>query len=538
MFPSESYRAPTRDGEALISPPLGQVDRLVTENRHRLAAAGDGSGELSLRELRQTARRELLRAARQYTAGYRDADAVGDSLSDDSPLIMAGHQPTLFHPGVWFKNFAIHRLAERLAAGRPVGTSAPLAINLVIDNDVATASSIRVPFRDPATGLARWSAVAYDSVAGAVPFEQNRIRDFETFRSFAGAVRSGIRSLVANPLIEQLWPHALAAAARCENLACAIGQARHALEGELGLRTLELPLSVVCRGEPFCRFALAILSAADRFRQLYNGAAHEYRLANGIRSSAHPVPDLGAEGNWIEAPFWIYSDADPQRRRAWVRQGAGGLEISDRHRVSVRLHSGGRADAAELAAQSGPGFKLRPRALITTMFARLVLSDLFVHGIGGAKYDELGDLITQRFFGVRPPPWMVVSATLWLPVDRARMASSPWSVAEIRRQLRRTRFAPESFASEVELPESLCLQKQELLRQIPADGGKRDWHQRLDQVNCELSMRLDGVRRQWNARLAEARALESSDAILNSREHAFCLYPLEHLTTQFSRMLD
>ena len=37
------------------------------------------------------------------------------------------------------------------------------------------------------------------------------------------------------------------------------------------------------------------------------------------------------------------------------------------------------------------GIRLRTRALTTTLFARYVLGDLFVHGIGGAKYDELGD---------------------------------------------------------------------------------------------------------------------------------------------------
>ncbi len=55
------------------------------------------------------------------------------------------------------------------------------------------------------------------------------------------------------------------------------------------------------------------------------------------------------------------------------------------------------------------------------MFARLVLSDVFIHGIGGAKYDQLTDAIVRRFFGVEPPGYLVATATLKLPLPR-----HPW----------------------------------------------------------------------------------------------------------------
>ena len=40
-----------------------------------------------------------------------------------------------------------------------------------------------------------------------------------------------------------------------------------------------------------------------------------------------------------------------------------------------------------------------------------MLSDLFIHGIGGAKYDELTDQIICRFFGFEPPGFVALSAT-------------------------------------------------------------------------------------------------------------------------------
>ena len=52
------------------------------------------------------------------------------------------------------------------------------------------------------------------------------------------------------------------------------------------------------------------------------------------------------------------------------------------------------------------------------MFARYLLGDLFLHGIGGAKYDELGDEVSGRFFGFEPPGYLTLSMTLWLGLGR------------------------------------------------------------------------------------------------------------------------
>ena len=51
-----------------------------------------------------------------------------------------------------------------------------------------------------------------------------------------------------------------------------------------------------------------------------------------------------------------------------------------------------------------------------TLFARLGLGDFFIHGIGGGKYDEVTDAIIRDYFGIEPPRYGVLSATLHLPV--------------------------------------------------------------------------------------------------------------------------
>lgn len=548
----------------MILPGLGHAAAVVRENRRRqaqweLVLCGE-----RLERWRELARGELLRDAIRYTRTYRDvALPAGIDGSSQSTFVMSGHQPTLFHPGVWFKNFAIGAIQQRVSGRGAKPSGAAVAINLVIDNDVAASSSIRVPHWDRQTDQIGRTTVAYDSAAGGVPFEQNQIRDRATFDAFAQSVCKVIAPLVPNPLVTQLWPHAIAAAQRCENVSCALAQARHVLEGEQGLQTLELPLSVLCRSEAFAAFVLALIGDARRLRAIYNQSAAEYRQAHGIRSSAHPVPNLAAEGEWTEVPLWIYSDDSPQRRGAWVRRQGDVLEVSDRQRLSICLThaTDTRAAAAELAGLCGPHFKLRPRALLTTMYARLMLSDVFVHGIGGAKYDELGDEITRRWFGIEPPDLMVVSATMLLPTTE-KLAGDVPTVAALRQQIRQTWFAPERFADRVELPEALLQAKRELVASRPGTPGfaastgagsagrslepsrngsspssEKAWHDQLAGVNAELAARLQPLRDSLSERLPAARHAESAAAILGSREHPFCLFPLQELMERFAENL-
>ena len=55
-------------------------------------------------------------------------------------------------------------------------------------------------------------------------------------------------------------------------------------------------------------------------------------------------------------------------------------------------------------------------ALVNTLYCRLFLGEYFLHGIGGGKYDEVTDALAQAFYGVEPPAYGVLTATLLLPL--------------------------------------------------------------------------------------------------------------------------
>lgn len=509
------WRAPKDDGAALIDPPLASAANMLATNRELLQSYRADLLGRSLPALASQARRELLALARAYTGVYRDLPVADDS----SPLLLAGHQPELFHAGVWFKNFVLSSLATRLNA---------LAVNLLIDNDTLRTAAIRVP-----TGTLdnpRIELIPFDAPSDEVPFEDREILDAACFHSFASRSTAAIAPLVANPLLTDLWPLAKSDAGRSRNLGRAIAEARHRLEGSLGLATLELPLSQVCETDSFRWFTTGLLAGLPRLHEVYNRSLAEYRRANKLRSRSHPVPNLVVEQGFLEAPFWLWTREDPRRGRMFVFRHADRLEVTDRDRMRFELPLSGERAVDALRKQSEAGVRVRPRALVTTMFARLLLADLFVHGIGGGKYDQLTDAIMARFFGITPPAFLTATATVRLPVERPM--ATVGDLLRLAKEERELRFHPERFlfdqagktSGEVQ---RLIAEKEHWLAGETVAGEARDRHQGIERANLAMQPFLESQRlRLARERESVAPRLRSA-TLLGSREFAYCLFPRE-----------
>ena len=118
-------RAPREDGASYVDPPLSQTAMLIAANRQRRTERPCEILGRPLTTLADEARQQLVTEAVRYTRSYRDVD-VGTAGETDvnQPLLLAGHQPQMFHPGVWLKNFVLNSLAKQHQA---------TAVNLVID---------------------------------------------------------------------------------------------------------------------------------------------------------------------------------------------------------------------------------------------------------------------------------------------------------------------------------------------------------------------------------------------------------------------
>ena len=525
---SRRYKAPTDNRAVLADPPTDRLPELVAVNRARLDRADvriDDWSSGTLNEFRYYCRMAAIFQAWEYLGRRIPNKPVTAELdhmpgvTDNAPLIVAGHQPELVHPGVWAKNFALNALARRVGG---------VALNLIVDNDTATHTAIRVPFvngRNPdAVGV---KSVAFDT-ASELSYEEYRVRDPKLFDSFAERVADVLPDSLGEPLLCRAWAEVRRHPDR--PVGEAFVAARRAIEKEWGCENLELPVSQLATSEQFLRFAFHLCGNAGRFAEVYNDAILTYRRQHGIRSTSHPFPELSRDGEWQEVPLWAWNGQFPRRGRVWVSRPA-----SDR--VSFRFDNGlppvtvpypFRGWGPDHFVVMSEAYKFRPRALTLTLFARVCLGDFFIHGIGGGKYDEVTDAIIRDYFGIEPPAFQVLSATLHLPLPT--FPTTPADVAALARRERDIIWNPQRHVPgpEGERPEvrELVQRHRELEAADPADrAGRRQRFHDFRAVGEELRPRAEGRLHDVRDWLGRARQEAAANAALMWRDFAWVLYP-------------
>jgi hypothetical protein len=523
-MPPRRLQAPSRNGGVLAEPSLHAVAPLLTSNRQRLAQASVELLGQPFSVVRARAKQAAVAAAQQYLS---EAGEPIPLLENPTSLLMAGHQPELFHPGVWVKNFALTGLA------RAHGLT---PINLVIDNDTVKNVAVRMPLRHRPTGEAHevvsLTSVPFDRWQAEVPYEERPVQDETLFADFAERAEAILSEWDLQSLLPEFWTEARRQAERTPLLGERLAAARRVVERRWGCHNLELPVSRLCATEPFACFALHLLQNLPQFHAIYNDCVHEYRRTHGIRSKNHPVPDLAQEASWREAPFWAWRAGSLKRARLFVRADRDRLDLRAGQEPWPALPFGPDGDPRP-ALQAwrrleSEGFKIRSRALTNTLFARLFLSDLFIHGIGGAKYDELTDEITRRFYRFEPPEYLVLSATLWLPlpafaVDADRCHGLAHKLRDIHYNPQR-HFGP-ALRSDPEAAR-LILTKQEWIAREPTDAhSRRERFQLLRELAAELRRYLFEEERRIDDERQECERQLQANAVLQRRDFAFCLYP-------------
>ncbi|MHB1559285.1 MAG: hypothetical protein ACYC61_17685 [Isosphaeraceae bacterium] len=512
-------RAPANDGGLLIDPPWGELRDLAGANARRLSSWDyDVQGRAASR-LRVQARREVIGLAREFLRRHSLSD-VSSADDLDRPLIVTGHQPELFHPGVWVKNFAASALA-RSAGG--------VALNLIVDNDIPKDAAIRVP--TAGDGGLRTLLVDFDEWQGEIPYEDWKVADEGMFASFGRRARDTLAGAVADPLIDDFWPRAIRRRHDVDTIGLRFSLARREIEASWGFHNLELPLGRLCQMDSFLWFASHLLAQLPRYRQIHNACLEKYRAAHHIRSRHHPVAALARQGDWLEAPFWIWR-ADGPRRRALLARRTGktvDLRIAGESDilVSLALPADGEACCAVERLRDLPAdsVRLRTRALTTTMFARYFLGDLFIHGIGGAKYDELGDEISRRFFGSEPPGFLTLSLTLRLGIPTGPESSD--DLHAVDRALRDLIFNPDRHLDEPypdELRNIIEAKRAALAAPVTTRGERIARTHTLRRCNQAMQPWVDVKREGLRVRRQAILACLRSNRIARNREFAAVLH--------------
>jgi hypothetical protein len=515
----QSYRAPAENGQAFVYPPSSRLRDAIAENHDRLSAAQLSFGGHDFLDVRARSRVDLLDC---LSDERQSTNPSSPQTSAKGMFILGGHQPELYHAGVWFKNFYISALAENSNAH---------AVNLQIDHDLCRSVAIRVPVIN-AEGTLVQELIGPEPPSAAVPWEMRFAADKDNWSKFPALLNSKFAGSDRNLLAIRFWPHVLQKIAAGRPIGEAYSFARHQAELAEGLNTTDLPMSRLTRSSGFAFFCQALMRDSQRFAEIYNACRVVYRKEHRIRNAAHPVPALQSRGDWTEAALWIYHRDDPVRRAVFVRTHDGYWEVGDGVSPMVRLSMNSNdqflADWNHFAEQ---GYCIRTRALTTTMFLRLFVADLFVHGIGGGKYDQLTDLIIKRWMGLNPPSYAVATATMRIPF--AGKSQQVDGAEKLRQQLRDSFYHVETIrSSQLDVDsklrdelERLTGHKRRLLMEIPQVGKRKLWHAEISRVNSELAQLATGYRTNLTDKLADTLVFERSQSILNSREYSIALFP-------------
>lgn len=444
-------------------------------------------------------------------------------FSQNQRIILSGHQPLLNHPGVWIKNFLLDRL------GRESGA---MAVNLEVDSDMAGAMAIPMPtvdgrlkiVREP---LGRWTEEhALESLPAPSASE---------WEDFVSRGRPHLASLPNAKILERMETMARMGLDVIEKEARLSGfftRLRREFESPAGLRYASLPLSLACGTQSFLHFFLKIASDAKPFAAVYNSALEDYRKRHKLRYKANPFPDLQADGGRWELPFW-WIDEKGGRNRVFASAASSRTEkffLELEGSVKWEVDRSAPDEAVERLLRES--IRIRPKALALTLFFRLFFCDLFLHGIGGGKYDEASDFIMQKYFGIVPPHYLAASLTFYPDLG---IEGFPQGEEErLQTRLREMKFKPEKFQDAIsdeskrrEFMEVLN-RKKKLLGEGSGENKGKEFFRRIQDLNETLSAFVKPARLETERKLAGLREREDVEEALRFREYPFFLFdPLD-----------
>lgn len=458
--------------------------------------------------------------------------ALRERLELSGPVLLTGHQVEFFHAGVFAKNIATACLAE-FGGGSGVFLS--------VDEDVPKSVRLALP-QKTAAGVRRIE-VELPGIDPRLPMESQRPAGREHWLQFFTRVASIYAMFEATPL-RDYWTAWLAGDAAPLDLLDAFTRAREAIERSVGMTPLrEIRVSRLSATPEFRAFAAHLMVHAPRGASAYNEAQAAYRRRHRVRSRLRPVPPLQIAADRTEVPLWISRPGEVRRRLHVERRGDAFALFADVERVGtvgrLELATCGAADRT-LARLEADGWRLRPRALALSGFARLLLSDLFIHGIGGAKYDEMTEAYLSDLLGRCPGPACCVTATLRLP-----LAHDLPPTEELRRarwRSRDLRFNPQRYVRGV-TPELLA--RRESL--IAASSSLRERRSRdrvarrrvfddIHRVNEEI-LRQDPWRpAEFDQQVAALEQFDAQRRIALDREYFVALHPREALIELADRL--
>jgi len=474
------WKAPADDGSIYIWPEPAKLCEELLRSASRLAA------ENSVRIQNVPLAEVRLRQRRIF--------------GHSKPIIATGHQAELYHPGVWVKDVLASVVAKRIGCR---------AWRFIVDTDQPKNLSLRAPgislpiTDDPKLTSAAWTEFLHGPSPEHLAKIRHTVAEIGSQWGFEPALTGRLSDLES----ESIQP-----------LVGLLNRMTFRLNNSLGVEYLTGDVSSTTKAEPYLLLVHHLLTRGEKFAHQYNAALKDYRRRHKLRSEAQPMPDLVIQADRCEAPFWLDDLIAGSRQRAIIHKTKDGWALVAGDDFALDSSADGWRAAGRLRDfLNARKLRLTPRALTLTLFFRLLLADQFIHGIGGARYDQITDALMAEHFGIEPPSFSVTTATLFFPA------------AAGKKRVDLSRLAHEGHQLQHRLLGERKIELAEEISDLPRLSSQR--RAAFEQMHRLLAdaRNSDPAWAAWQANFQTAKKQSADEVHLFDRELFFAIQPAERL---------
>ncbi len=539
-----SFKVPQKNKQIFLSPSGDKISSLLEENKKIFSQYSFKILNQPFKEVRENSRKGIVREALRFSKKF-DPD-IGEKINPAYQyIIQSGHQPVFFHPGIWIKNIFLNKLLKSPLLDKSLG------LNIILDNDICKDLSLSLPVLS-SNGNLKLEKVNFLSSALApnLPFEEYPCPSLELITKFTRDIICKLKLLESenkNILnnFKNFAPCLENSSRLCSrnykkaNLGEFLGLARRLFEQEIEPAYLEIPFSQICDSDEFLSFFLEITKNIESFSKIYNNKLDEYRKLFKIRNRAQPLPNLIIKENLIETPFWIWKEGDKRRKIFILREEGGNYLYNDSYGKIFLIEKDSLKSLSSLKAfLKEKKLKIRPKALLLTLYNRLFISDLFIHGLGGAKYDLVTDEIIREFFKVEPPHFLVVSCTLYLNF-KSSPGASDFKISALKNKIRDLEFNPERYVDKLPLTkkeknqiEELAEKKTELIKKIKGVSSpieKREISEEIRVISNFIVEKIIPLKYELDKKIEKEEEKIKQAKVYTFREFPYCFFSAKTL---------
>ncbi len=533
-----SFKVP-QNKQIFLSPLGDKISSLLEKNKIIFSQYSFKILNQPFKEVRGNCRKGVIKKALRFSKKF-DPDIAKKINPSYQYIIQSGHQPVFFHSGIWIKNIFLNKLLKSPLLDKPLG------LNIVLDNDICKDLNLSLPVLSP-NGNLKLEKINFLSPALApnLSFEEYPCPSLELITKFNRDIIHRLKSL--EPENKNILSNFKNFAQCLENsyrfcnqnykrgnLGEFLGLARRLYEQEIKPTYLEIPFSQICNSDEFLSFFLEITKNLEPFLKIYNNKLDEYRKLFKIRNRAQPSPNLMIKKNLIEAPFWIWKEGDQRKKIFILRDEGRNYLYNDSYGKIFLIEKDGLKSLSSLKAfLKEKKLKIRPKALLLTLYNRLFISDLFIHGLGGVKYDLVTDEIIREFFKVEPPHFLVASCTLYLNF-KSSFGASDSKISALKKKIRDLEFNPERYVGESSLTKKeeiqigeLAEKKTELIKKIKGVSSpieKRKISEEIKAINNFIVEKIILLKYELNKKIEKEEEKRKQDKIYTFREFPYCFF--------------